>query len=258
MEETHQNTTHYSHQSKAETSQVTVMPILNEFAKDVFILEGPSVPFFGLPYPTRSVIIRLKSGDGCFVWSPTELEDEAAKEIEEKAGRVLFIVAPNKIHHIFLGQWAKRYPDAKVLAAPGLKGRNVVRDVRIDGELGDNADPSYTDDIDQVIFGGSCFMDEVVFYHKSSRTAIFTDLIQRFPVEEAKGFKGYLLKLDGLVGEKGGTPRDYRLTFLFGKKKARAAKEKILAWDTERLIIAHGMCASNGAASIVERALSWV
>lgn len=234
------------------------MPILNEFAKDIFILEGPSVPFFGFPYPTRSVIIRLNSGAGCFVWSPTELSEEAAIEIEEKAGSVLFIIAPNKIHHIFLRSWAERYPEAKVLAAPGLKGRSVVKDVRIDGELGHGADPAYADDIDQVLFGGSFFMDEVVFYHKSSRTAIFTDLIQRFPAEKARGFKGYLLKLDGLVGEKGSTPRDYRVTFLFGKKKARNAKEKILAWDMERLIIAHGMCASDGAASIVERALSWV
>ena len=162
------------------------MPILNEFAKDIFILEGPSVPFFGFPYPTRSVIIRLKSGDGCFVWSPTELSEEAAKEIEEKAGSVLFIIAPNKIHHIFLRPWAERYPEAKVLAAPGLKGRNVVRDVRIDGELGDDADSAYANDIDQVLFGGSFFMDEVIFYHKSSRTAIFTDLIQRFPLKEAR------------------------------------------------------------------------
>ena len=232
--------------------------ILLEFAKDIFILEGPSVPFFGIPYPTRSVIVKLQSGDGCFVWSPTELPEEAAKEIEEKAGDVLFLVAPNKIHHIFLKQWSERYPNAKVLAAPGLKGRNVVEGVRIDGELTDNADGGYADDIEQVVFGGSCFMDEVVFYHKSSRTAIFTDLIQRFPAENAKGFKGSLLKLDGLVGENGSTPRDYRLTFLFGKKKARSALKKILGWDAERMIIAHGLCASRGASIIIERALSWV
>jgi len=61
------------------------------------------------------------------------------------------------------------------MAAPGLKGRNAVKGVRIDGELTDNADGGYADDIDQVVFVGSYFMDEVVFYHKSSRTAIFTD-----------------------------------------------------------------------------------
>lgn len=170
--------------------------ILLEFAKDIFILEGPSVPFFGIPHPhtttpsPSSVIIKLQSGDGCFVWSPTELPEEAAKEIEEKAGDVVFLVAPNKIHHIFLKQWSERYPDAKVLAAPGLKGRNAVKGVRIDGDLTDNADGRYADDIDQVVFGGSCFMDEVVFYHKSSRTAIFTDLIQRFPRRKRQRLQG--------------------------------------------------------------------
>jgi hypothetical protein len=234
------------------------MPLLLEFAKDIFILDGPSVPFFGVPYPTRSVIIRLTSGEGCLVWSPTELSGKAAKEIKEKAGNVLFIIAPNKIHHIFLAKWAELYPNAKVLAAPGLMGRSVVKGVGIDGELNDDADPAYAEDIDQVIFRGSFFMDEVVFYHKSSRTAIFTDLIQRFPVEQATGFKGFLLKMDGLVGEKGGTPRDYRLTFLFGKKSAKKSARAILEWDAQRLIVAHGMCASEGAAGIIERALSWV
>lgn len=34
------------------------------------------------------------------------------------------------------------------------------------------------DDIDQAVFRGSIAMDEVVFFHRASRTAIFGDLIQ--------------------------------------------------------------------------------
>lgn len=230
---------------------------LKEFGTNLWILEGPPVNFFGFPYPTRSVIIKLKA-EGSWVWSPTELDDEIAKEVEEKAGPVKYLVAPNKIHHIFLKKWSDRFPDAKVYAAPGLRGRNVVKDVNIDAVLADGPEDAYSVEIDQVIFGGSCFMDEVVFYHKSSKTAIFADLIQRFNEDQVKGFKGLLMKLDGLVGEDGSTPKDYRLTFMFGKAKARAALARINEWDAEKLIIAHGDCATEFAADIIKRALSWV
>jgi len=50
----------------------------------------------------------------------------------------------------------------------------------------------YTDDlplkgwqreIDQVVFRGNILMDEVVFFHRASRTALFADLIGNFSPE---------------------------------------------------------------------------
>lgn len=230
---------------------------LKEFGTNIWILEGPSVSFFGFPYPTRSVIVKLKGG-GSWVWSPTELDEDIAKEVEEKAGPVRHLVAPNKIHHLFLKKWSDRFPDARIAAAPGLQGRKVVENVRIDAVLDDEADPAYADDIDQVVFGGSCFMDEVVFFHKPSKTAIITDLVQRFPEEQVEGFTGQLMKLDGLVGENGSCPREWRLSFMFGKAKAREALARINAWDAKQLVIAHGECATESAADIIKRAFYWV
>lgn len=77
-------------------------------------------------------------------------------------------------------------------------------------------------DIDQVVFRGSLAMHELVFFHRTSRTAIFGDLIQRFAEAQVTGWRGMIMRLAGLVGQKGGTPYDWRLSFL-SHEAARAA-----------------------------------
>jgi hypothetical protein len=100
-------------------------------------------------------------------------------------------------------------------------------------------------------------MEEVVFFHRISRTAIVCDLIQRHPEPTMTGWKGTLMRLDSLVGENGSTPREWRASFL-RRGKARAAREKLLDWNPDRLLIAHGDCAKTGATAIIDRALSWI
>jgi hypothetical protein len=65
------------------------------------------------------------------------------------------------------------------------------------------------------------------------------------------------MRLDGLVGPNGSTPREWRASFL-RRGPARAARERVLGWKPERLLIAHGECARSGAAEIVARALRWI
>ena len=108
-----------------------------------------------------------------------------------------------------------------------------------------------------MIFRGSIAMEEVVFFHFKSRTAIVCDLIQRHPEATMTGLKGMLMRLDGLVGEHGSTPREWRASFI-RRGKTRAARGKVLSWRPERLLIAHGKCVQTGATSIVEEALEWI
>jgi hypothetical protein len=168
---------------------------------------------------------------------------------------VCCVVSPNKLHHLFLPEWRNRWPDARLRAPPGLARRK--KQLRFDAELGDEPDCQWSADIAQVVFRGSFFMEEVVFFHRASRTAIFGDFIQRFPEEMANGWKGIVMRLDGLVGRHGSTPRDWRLSFL-SRQEARAARRAVLAWKPERLLIAHGECAASGASEIIAAALSWM
>jgi hypothetical protein len=100
-------------------------------------------------------------------------------------------------------------------------------------------------------------MEEVVFFHRASSTAIICDLIQRHAKEKMSGWKGMLMKLDSLVGERGSTPREWRASFL-RRRLTRTARQKVLDWKPSRLLIAHGKCAQSGATEIIEEALSWI
>ena len=227
--------------------------MLAEFGPSLYVADGPTVSFYGFPYPTRMAVARLDDGSS-WVWSPVALTDELVNSVEA-IGPVRHIVSPNKIHHLFLAQWAERWPDARVYAPPGLAQRKP--ELRFDAELGDEPDAAWATDIDQVIFRGSVAMEEVVFFHRPSRTAIVCDLIQRHPETAVAGWKGTLMRLDSLVGENGSTPREWRASFL-RRGKARAAREKLLDWNPDRLLIAHGDCAQTGATAIIDRALRWM
>jgi len=226
---------------------------MEEFGPSLYVADGPTVSFYGFPYPTRMAVARLSDG-GAWVWSPVALTHELFNSVQA-LGPVRHIVSPNKIHHLFLAEWSDRWPDARVYAPPGLAQRKP--DLRFDAMLGDEPDPAWAADIDQVVFRGSLAMEEVAFFHRKSSTAIICDLIQRFPEATAKGWKGRLMRLDSLVGEHGSTPREWRATFL-RRSKARAAREKVLNWKPRRLLIAHGECAQTGASPIIEKALDWM
>ncbi len=227
--------------------------MFKDFGPSLYVADGPTVSFYGFPYPTRMAVARLSDGSA-WVWSPVALTDDLVNFMNAFES-VSHIVSPNKIHHLFLEQWREQWPKARIYAPPGLAQRKP--ELQFDAELGDEPDPAWAADIDQVIFRGSLAMEEVVFFHRESRTAIVCDLIQRHPEATMTGWKGMLMRLDSLVGDQGSTPREWRASFL-RRGKARAARAKVLSWQPERLLIAHGNCAQTGATEIIERALGWI
>lgn len=227
--------------------------MLEAFGPALFVAEGPTVSFYGFPYPTRMAVARLSNG-GVWIWSPIALSDELAEAVEA-IGPVRHIVSPNKLHHLFLHEWHERWPEARMYAPPGLAHKKP--EMHFDAELVDVPDPAWAGEIDQVIFRGSVSLEEVVFFHRASRTAIVGDLIQRFDQEKMTGWKGKLMQLDGLVGEHGSTPREWRASFL-KRGPARDARQKVIDWNPAQLLIAHGECAKSGATDIIRQALDWI
>ncbi|TNE41964.1 MAG: DUF4336 domain-containing protein, partial [Alphaproteobacteria bacterium] len=84
--------------------------MLQEIGEDIWIAEGEIVNFFGFPYPTRAVLVRLDDG-GLWVWSPVALSEELRAEIA-RIGPPRHLVSPNKIHHLYLKDWKAAYPEA--------------------------------------------------------------------------------------------------------------------------------------------------
>ena len=228
-------------------------PILREFGPGIWIGEGPVVPFYGFPYPTRIAAIKLSTG-GLFVWSPIALSPALRHEIDA-LGPVRCLVSPNLLHHLSLGEWKTAYPDARLFASPGLRRRR--KDLAFDADLGDAPDPLWAADIDQVLLRGSFAMTEAVFFHHASGAVIFADLIENLPRDWFKGWRGLLARLDGIVAPHPGAPREWRASFV-DRGAARAALERIFAWPIERALIAHGEPASADGAAFVRAAFGWL
>jgi hypothetical protein len=198
-------------------------------------------------------LIRLSDG-GLLAWSPIALSPALRSEIDA-LGPVDHLVAPNSLHHLFLAEWRSTYPRARLYAPPGLSRKR--RDLVFDAELGDMPEPGWAADIDQVVVHGSVALTELVFFHQSSQTAIFADLIQNFAADWFTGWRRLVARLDGIVAPHPGAPREWRASFV-DRGRAREALDRILAWPIERALIAHGEPAVADGAVFVRRAFAWL
>ncbi|HHI82973.1 MAG TPA: DUF4336 domain-containing protein [Rhizobiales bacterium] len=199
-------------------------------------------------------LVRLDGGK-LFVHSPIAPDSELVKAVTA-LGEVAFLVSPNKIHHLYLGQWGELFPRARIYASPGLKEKR--RDISFDGKLGNVPEPGWAGQIDQVVFAGSPVMQEVVFFHEKSRTVIFADLIENFDRDWFTGWKGWIARHWGITQPDGRAPLEWRLSFLFGHKQAKKALAKIMSWQPERIIVAHGACYEKDGVKELKRAFRWV
>jgi len=141
-------------------------------------------------------VIRF-SGGGLFAWSPVALSTALKREVDA-LGSVRCIVSPNRLHHLYLGEWKSAYPRARLYASQGLRGKR--KNLPFDGDLSDTPEEEWAADIDQVSVRRSV-LTEVEFFHRDSRTAIFTDLVQNFPPEWFKGWRGVVARLDGICAK---------------------------------------------------------
>jgi Domain of unknown function (DUF4336) len=236
--------------------------VLKPVGEDLWMVDGPVVrmAYFGgsFPFPTRMVVVRLESGD-LFLWSPIEPDGGLRSRIDA-LGPVRHLVSPNKIHYAHIGVWQRAYPEATAWASSGVRERAASQriDVSFDAELGDLPDPAWSDDLDQLVFRGSRVLEEVVFFHRKTRTVILADLIENFEPEKVGGIYGRLVRLAGAADPDGKMPLDMRLTFLGRKDEARASFDRMLVWEPMRVIMAHGRPYHQDGAAELRRAFRWL
>ena len=236
--------------------------ILKQVGEDIWLVDGPIVKMsmYGtkIPFPTRMTIVRLRNHD---LWchSPTELTPELKTQIDS-LGLVRHLISPNKIHYTHIGTWAEAYPEAIAWASPGVRDRAAQQkiEVRFDADL-DNKPPfQWAEDLDQLVFQGSRFMDEVVFFHRQSSTLILTDLIENFELDKVSKRFSWWIKVVGIADPDGQTPLDLRMTFWGQKEQARSCLKRMLQWNPEKVILAHGRWYENDGAAELRRAFRWL
>jgi hypothetical protein len=225
-----------------------------QFAERLLVVEGPVVRDMRMPFPTRMTVAVLADGS-LWVESPVPVSYETLTRLTE-LGPVRHLVANTPRHVWRLELWHELFPDADLWAArttPATLRHGPLPLVRT---LGRQAPDLWAEDLDQVPIEGSRLIEEVCFLHKPSRTLIVGDLIQVHPLLAGSPVLNALKRAGGVAAPAGGTARDIRMSF-WDRGALRASVERLLEWDFDRLVMAHGPCLTEGARPFVERALAW-
>jgi hypothetical protein len=232
----------------------TLKPIVD----DLWIVDGPLIRFgpkwLKMPFPTRMTIVRCRDGN-LLLDSPTLLVPELQAEIAG-IGRPRWIVGPNRLHHWWIPDWHAAFPDADVWLAPKIEQQAAGRIDFPSRRLDQAHSYPWHADLETLAVAGN-YLTEYVFFHRTSRTLILTDLIENFEPHRLGSFiMRWLVRLGGVQDPNGGMPRDMRLSFR--KAELRAAVEQLIAWNPERIVIAHGRCYDRDGVKELRRAFRWL
>jgi uncharacterized protein DUF4336 len=223
---------------------------LRQLADDLWIADRPQ-SFYGLPVGSRMTVIRLPGGR-LLLHSPVALDPDLRRQLDA-LGRVSFAVAPNRVHHLHAGGVATAYPGARLWIGPGLERKRP--DLVFEAILTDDAPEEWRGAVDQVFFRGRPYENEVVFFHRASRTLVLCDLAFNFGPGAAPQTR-LLMKLLRSYGRLGPSTLDPLL--IRDRAAARASLERILAWDFDRIIVAHGDVLESGGHATLRRGYAWL
>lgn len=223
---------------------------LSRVAPDVWIARHPLV-FYGFKMVTCMTIVRLGSGK-LWVHSPVPLGQALGSAIDA-LGAVEYIVAPNRLHHLYAIDCASRYPLARLYVAPDLTAKNPAF-ANFPVIPTGSASP-WIEDIDSVFVDGNAELNETVFLHRASGTLIITDLAVFLGPWDSLGIRLYA-RINGCYNRLG-------LSFLLKKffrnrDAAHASIQRIAGWPFERIVLAHGPVIENHAHEAFDAAFEWL
>jgi hypothetical protein len=184
--------------------------------------------FPGVTLPLRSMLVAAREHQ--FLISPVATAEEAA----QIGAPPLTLIAPSLSHHRQLSAAIERYRPEALWGPPGLgERRPELGRVYM---FGIDAWP-YDDQLEYVLVGGAPRRNEVVFFHRISRTIYTADLF--FHIREPEGFLAPLaFRLMG-IHRRFATPRMWR-HWVSDRVAFVRSIDEILAWDFDRIVVAHG------------------
>lgn len=205
----------------------------------------------GMRLPSRTTLVRLTDGS-LVMHSPLGFDEETAKAIDE-LGEVKTIIAPSCIHYLFLTAATKRWPDARVLGAPGLEKKAPVKGVAFEPLPHDGVVEGLGDDLVVRRIDGVPYITEHVFLHRPTGSLVVTDLVFNLHRCSSWGMRLYLRCMG--AWEKTAQSAIWRV-LTKDKPAAAESARAVLALDFDRLVVAHGDVVTENARAVLESALA--
>ena len=230
---------------------------LKLISENLWIVDGPIIHFYGMPFTTRMVVIRMVNNN-LWIHSPINLTSALKQELDQ-LGNVKYLISPNKIHYWYIQDFQKAYPEAITFASDGVQKRSqqAGQSIRWDRELKD-IERDYFPDLEILPMSGNRFMTEYTFFHIPSKSWIVTDIIENFEPNKINPFFRILAYLGGALHPNGGTTRDQRTLFWGNHQLLNKSIDRIKSLNPNRIIMAHGKILDSDIASELNRIFAWV
>ena len=223
--------------------------MLQSIAESLWV-QSRHLRFWGLETGTRMSVVRLANG-GLFVHSPIDLDDEMRREIDA-LGPVRAIVAPSRMHHLYVPEWMSAYPSAVVCCCPTLETKRA--DIVWHRVLGDEPEPEWRGEIDQVFFGARSLENEVLFFHRKSRTLLCADAVFNLATHSSPITRVVAV----LMGGRAPGATWLERVLIRDRRAAREQLDRMLAWDFDRIVLAHGDIIETGGREVLRDAYAWL
>ena len=221
---------------------------LQAFAPGVWIAEGaPVTAALGFRYPIRMAVLQLPDGS-LLLWSPVQPEPLLVAEIAAM-GPVRALIAPNRLHHLFLGDWARHFPEATISAPAGLAAKRP--DLALNSELTDTPPVDWPEMAVQLV--PNSIAPELVLFHKPSATLLVCDLLQNLPADWYHGWRRLIARLDRMTETQPTVPRKFRMAL---GNAAKAPLQRVLYWPAKRVLMAHGTPVTEGGQLFLRQAFA--
>lgn len=205
--------------------------------------------FWGVESGTRMTVVRLSDG-GLFVHCPVALDRALRAEVDE-LGEVRAVAASSLFHHLYVGDWMRAYPRAVFAGCPGLAEKRP--DLAFSHVLSDTPHPVWAADLEQVFFSAR-FEREVVFFHRRTRTMISADALLNLRHHASRKTRMVALLMWNLGPGRGWMERIAVKDWAQGRREV----DRLLKWDIERIVLAHGDLVLRDGRRVLRDAYDWL
>ncbi len=206
----------------------------------------------GVPIQTRMTIVRLSSRH-LLIHSPIQLNEQIKGRLDF-LGQVKYIVTPNLEHHLIMADYQMAFPQASLFAAPGLAEKRP--DLSFAGVLGQVPNNGWALDLKQIVFEGAPKFSEVLFLDQKSRTLIVGDFCFNLVSPKQSIAVKALGTLLGIYGRTVAGPRIKMA--IQDEEAARTSLKRILSWDFNRVLMAHGQPIETGGREKIAQAYAFL
>lgn len=223
--------------------------MLTQLDVDLWTATQP-LSMMGLQIGARTTVVRLRSG-GLLVHAPIAPSPELRAALDA-VGPVEIVLAPNAMHHLFLGPCLAAYPQARGFAAPGAIAKHPELNL---AAIPPGEGAPWAADLDHLELAGAPKLGEVAFLHRASRTLILTDWM--FYFEQSPSFlTGLYLRLAGALGRPVQTA--VMRSLIKDRAAAAASVDRLLAWDFDRVVMSHRDVLPTGGKEALRAATAWL